>query len=571
MIESVGRYSILAEIGSGESSAVYRAVPSDGGEEVAIKVLHPHLAADPVIRRRFCRELEIARGFAHPNVLPVYELVAEGDLVASVMEYCPGGSLSESDPLGQARLVEVARDVASALAAAHARGIVHRDLRPAKLLLARGGRVKLCDFGSARVANMIGLTRSTMFSGLSEFTPPESLESPYADPRWDLFSFGATLYRLAAGRPHSRSSLADLVSGSRGSAERVETFNPGIESWLGDLIHSLLAPLSERPRSAEAVLAALDRGGGKAESALGGAKRSPSEALGDTEKRKACLFCGASMPFAAPICLACGEEDLIFERYSGWDAQSVIVSMIPENTEVLSRFMRNIRALADDPGLDFDFITEDARLYSSAEKAERVACPFKLMDGLSPQVADRVLDLITVIDGGKSLKASRQLQSKGLRRQRQAAQLYQARGTVVPLIVPRCCPRPSSGELSSYRAAAERAMSLADAEDRRLFASAVSTAASSREPRPSIDALSASIASILSEAASIRRGLESVSLGETYASIRDLDRAIEDSSDAYEIEDLMKRRRELEDLIERYHDEESAYARLVARAAAYRA
>jgi serine/threonine protein kinase len=560
-MERIGRYELVEEIGEGEVSTVYRARAEGARTDVAVKVLHPHLARDPVIRARFAREAEIARGLSHPNILRIYEHLGGEGGPAAVMEYCPGGSLDGSPPLSQAALLSTARQVASALAAAHAAGIVHRDVKPANLLVDASGVIKLGDFGSARVANLVGLTRSTMFAGGSEYAPPESLLSPFPDPRWDLYSLGATLYRLATGRPHGRATLAELagLAGAHATAaparEPIEALNPGIEPWLGEIVISLLAPLDERPRSAAELIAALDEGAGRRGSPKPGASS------------KACLFCGSRMAFEAPVCLSCGEEDIIFESYDAWDAQTIVVKKVPESARVLERFFRSLRAIARDPSLRFEFITEDRRLYSKEERGDRIDLPARLIDGLRPDIADRVIALLAVVEGGQSVTLSRVLSTKKLR----ASFGGSTKGKVSPLVVPRRCPAPKPEVLVAYRAAASKSLALGEAQDRGLFAAVLGAAGRRGEGEAAaVDELSAELYRILSEAAAIRKGLESVSLGESYAAIRELDRAIEETEDAYEAGELMRKRREIEDLIERYHAQEDAYSLLVERASSLR-
>jgi serine/threonine protein kinase len=556
----IGRYEIMEEIGSGGVSAVFRARAEGARADVAIKVLHPHLARDPVIRARFVREAEIARGLVHPGILPIYELLGGDDGPAAVMEYCPGGSLAGSPPLSQEALLSVARQAAGALAAAHAKGVVHRDVKPANLLVDAKGMIKLCDFGSARVANMVGLTRSTMFAGGSEYAPPESLLSPYADPRWDLYSLGATLYRLATGKPHSRASLAELAGPGRASAaagsarEPIERANPRIEPWLGEIVMSLLGPPDGRPRSAAELLDALGSGPGP-----GGGPRPEAPS-------KACLFCGARMGFDAPVCLSCGVEDIVIERYEAWDAQTILVKKVPERARVLERFFGTLRSIARDPSLRFEFITEDRRLYSKEERGNRIDLPARLLDNLRPEVADRLIDLLSVVEDGKSVALARVPTSKKVRGGGASRQ-----GKDAALVTPRRCPAPSPGTLAAYRAAAAKAKTLEEGQDRGLFA-AVIGAPGGGGPlgEVAMDELSAELCGILSEAARIRRGLESVSLGESYAAARELDRAIEETEDLYEADQLMKKRREIEDVIERYHAQEDAYSLLLERAAALR-
>lgn len=554
----IGRYELGELLGSGASASVYRARDPGNAEaaEVAIKVLHPHLAKDSIIRRRFLREAEIAGRLLHPRILPIYEVADGEEGPAAIMEYCPGGSLAEAGPLPQDRLVDIARSVAAALAAAHAQGVVHRDVRPAKLLVDRGGGIKLCGFGSARVSTMIGLTRSTMFTSRCEFTPPESLLAPYSDPRWDLYSLGATLRRLATGKSRgAEPSIADLVSGRAGAFDPSELTSIGIEGWFAGLIADLLKPIDERPRSAEEVLAVLNRGISRASIEV---EARPSI------RTKECLFCGAQMPFGSPLCLACGQEDIVIEPYEAWDAQSVIIQKIPENSQVMERLGRTIRALAGDPSLGFEFMTEDGRLYSAEEKKGKIALPARLVDDLSPAVADRIIDLLHVQIAGKAVTVTRKPTSSSRKTGRRSSSWRNA----AALITPRRCPKPEPLALAGLRSAASKALSLPEDADRGLYLAALSSPSASAEAgSEGFERLASSLCELLAEAAEIRRGLDSVSLGEAYASVREAERRIAESDDGFEIQGLIDRKLELERLIERYHEQDIEHALLVERAA----
>ena len=200
----IGNYEIKGVLGRGGMGVVLKAFDPALHRNVAIKVLSVSLATSGVARRRFLREARAAAAVVHEHVVAVYAVVESSGLPFLVMEYIPGRSLQERlDSQGALSLREVLRigmQTASGLAAAHAQGLVHRDVKPANILLENGiERVRLTDFGLARAAADAAMTQSGIVAGTPHYMAPEQARGEPTDPRADLFSLGSTLYAACAG------------------------------------------------------------------------------------------------------------------------------------------------------------------------------------------------------------------------------------------------------------------------------------------------------------------------------------------------------------------------------------
>ncbi|MGE5177941.1 MAG: protein kinase domain-containing protein [Bacteroidota bacterium] len=224
----LGTYEILALLGTGGMGEVYRARDLRLGREVAIKVLPPDVASHPDRLARFEREARTVAGLNHPNIVTLFSLEDEDGVRFLTMELIEGQSLStlvapQGTPL--ARLLELAIPLADALAAAHARRVVHRDLKPANVMVTREGRVKVLDFGLAKlVEEAKGADRSVatmetpisgegLVLGTIPYMAPEQIRGQAIDARSDLFALGVLLYELAAGRrPFVGATPADISS-----------------------------------------------------------------------------------------------------------------------------------------------------------------------------------------------------------------------------------------------------------------------------------------------------------------------------------------------------------------------
>jgi eukaryotic-like serine/threonine-protein kinase len=201
-----GRYELAGVIGRGGMGTVYEARDLVLGRSVAVKLLAGLLAdQDPTSIARFEREARAAAALNHPAVVAVYDTGEDDGARFIVMELISGRSLEailrEQGPLEPARAAEIAARVADALAAAHAAGIVHRDVKPANVMIADDGSVKVLDFGIARAIDGTTLTQNAMVLGTAAYMSPEQALGKPADERSDIYALGCVLYALITGRP----------------------------------------------------------------------------------------------------------------------------------------------------------------------------------------------------------------------------------------------------------------------------------------------------------------------------------------------------------------------------------
>jgi serine/threonine protein kinase len=199
------RYRLGERIARGGMGSVYRAVDGNLGREVAVKVLRRELADDPTFLERFRREARAAAALSHPGVAGVYDYGELGGSAFIVMELVEGETLAEriaaGGPLPWPEAFAIGEQVARALAAAHAHGLVHRDVKPANVLLGRGGRAKVTDFGIAKAASSATLTRTGMVLGSANYVAPEQAKGEDVGPAADQYSLGCVLFEAVTGRP----------------------------------------------------------------------------------------------------------------------------------------------------------------------------------------------------------------------------------------------------------------------------------------------------------------------------------------------------------------------------------
>ena len=261
-----GEYSLQRELGRGGMGIVYLARDVQLDRDVAIKVLPSHLAATDVSRERFVREARTAAGLSHPHIVPIHRVGAAAGFVYFVMSYVEGETLGErlrrDGPLSPADSMRVLREVAWALAYAHGRGIVHRDVKPDNILLeADTGRALVTDFGIAHGgATSLGDTDPGKIMGTANFMSPEQAAGEPIDGRSDLYSLGVVGYLTASGRlPFEASNLpALLVKQATEAAPSVLRAAPGLPPALAGAIDRCLArDPAERYPDGESLGAAL--------------------------------------------------------------------------------------------------------------------------------------------------------------------------------------------------------------------------------------------------------------------------------------------------------------------------
>jgi len=209
---SLAHYQVLEPLGKGGMGEVYTAEDQRLGRRVALKVLHPDLTADPRHLERFRREARAIAALNHPNIVTIHSVEEADGLHFLVLELVEGETLTEvlaaSSPMPLDRVLAIALALTEALEAAHARGIVHRDLKPRNIMVGRDGRIKVLDFGIARLTSGAkpeddtdsGLTRTGSVVGTTAYMSPEQIQGRPVDHRSDLFSLGIVLYEMATGQ-----------------------------------------------------------------------------------------------------------------------------------------------------------------------------------------------------------------------------------------------------------------------------------------------------------------------------------------------------------------------------------
>ncbi len=198
-----GRYRFTRVIASGGMATVWEGTDQVLSRKVAIKVLHPHLARDESFVRRFRGEAIAAARLAHPSIVSVYDTVSEDGIDAIVMELVSGttlrADLDQHGPLRLGAVLAIGAQVADALGAAHASGLVHRDVKPANILLSADGRVLVADFGIAKAAEGGDLTMDGSMIGTAKYLAPEQVQGTTVDARTDLYALGIVLYEALSG------------------------------------------------------------------------------------------------------------------------------------------------------------------------------------------------------------------------------------------------------------------------------------------------------------------------------------------------------------------------------------
>ncbi len=198
------RYLLEERIASGGMASVWRAHDEVLARTVAVKVLHDHLSSDAAFRERFRREAVTAARLAHPNIVSLYDTGTDGDQVYLVMEFVDGPTLrdviSEVGALEIGQVAAIGERVARALDYAHSRGLVHRDVKPANILIGQDGTVKVADFGIAKADQDSDLTRTGMVLGTAAYVAPEQVLANPLDGKADQYSLGCVLYEAVTGR-----------------------------------------------------------------------------------------------------------------------------------------------------------------------------------------------------------------------------------------------------------------------------------------------------------------------------------------------------------------------------------
>jgi serine/threonine protein kinase/Tol biopolymer transport system component len=265
---TVAHYRILDHLGTGGMGVVYKAADTKLERTVALKFLPYALTRDQRAKERFLQEARAASGLDHPNICTIHEVgeTAEGQLYLAMACY-DGETLGrriERGPLPVAEAIDIARQTAQGLAKAHRAGIVHRDVKPANLMLTADGLVKILDFGIAKLAKAAGATRVGFAVGTPAYMSPEQARGEDVDPRTDVWALGVVLYEmLTAERPFRGADREAVVAAlQRDEPPRLSTVRPEVPPELERIVGRMLAksPEDRYPNVAEALadLAALE-------------------------------------------------------------------------------------------------------------------------------------------------------------------------------------------------------------------------------------------------------------------------------------------------------------------------
>jgi tRNA A-37 threonylcarbamoyl transferase component Bud32 len=259
----VGGYRIVEAIGRGATSVVYRAQHVRLGRTAAVKLLAPTLEEDE-FRERFLRESKLAASLQHPSIVPVYDAGEEDGLLYIAMA-CVDGSdlktlLAQESRLPLRRALRIVGQIASALDAAHARGLVHRDVKPANILVGEGDRAYLSDFGVVKELAGAGMTRTGGFVGTIAYSAPEQIEGRDVDARADQYSLACVLYECLVGIPpfHRSSEIAVLNAHLHAAPPRLTKTAPDLPDELEPVLAKALSksPLDRYGSCGEFVAAA---------------------------------------------------------------------------------------------------------------------------------------------------------------------------------------------------------------------------------------------------------------------------------------------------------------------------
>ena len=305
------RFELVEELGRGGYSVVYAARDSKLDQEVAIKLLVPPPATAQTARERMRREAQAVRALSHPNIVRLYDYLEDGPWSFLVMERIEGDDLGvrlkRDGALPVDEVVKIGHGLASALAAAHDKGILHRDVKPQNVLLDSSGP-RLVDFGSAKGIGQT-MTRTGGLVGTIQYMAPELLVGKRPDARADVYALGVTLYMALTG------TLPDGATAHSPPTSLDEGFDPcdrkdGIPRWLGDVIARATA---SRPESRFPTAAAM----------ADALEKQIATPYGDGVRgRGSCLICGGPEPFGLSVCPSCGgvgsaeSDTLVFVKPS---------------------------------------------------------------------------------------------------------------------------------------------------------------------------------------------------------------------------------------------------------------
>jgi len=271
--QHLGPYRLINRVGVGGMGEVWRAEDTRLGRIVAIKVLPPSVVADVEATARLKREARTAAQLYHPSIATIHSIEQDGEHIFIVEEFVEGDSLTaviKRGGLSEAEICRIGRAVADALAEAHAKGIVHRDIKPDNIIVS-GSRVKVLDFGIAKQVGIVGasasdtptaafITQQGMILGTIHYMSPEQALGKSLDGRSDVFSLGVVLYEMATGRrPFAGETITETMTQIiRDEPAEPVLVNPGISPAMNEIIRRSLRKNPAERFTASALVSALD-------------------------------------------------------------------------------------------------------------------------------------------------------------------------------------------------------------------------------------------------------------------------------------------------------------------------
>ena len=243
------RYALVKEIGRGGYGSVWLVDDNFIKEQLVMKFLHPNLVSDEVAVERFVRELRLARKITHTNIIRLFDYLDLGPVAAISMEYFAGNALSviiHQGILEPARVVKLVSQISGALEVAHQADVIHRDMKPANILVDDYDNIKIVDFGIAAASKHAEsrLTRTGTLVGTPTYISPEQIQGKAVDGRTDLYSLGIMMYEMLSGQPPYRAEdpMALVFMHVEGNARRLDEVNPVVPKELADIVHNCIAP-----------------------------------------------------------------------------------------------------------------------------------------------------------------------------------------------------------------------------------------------------------------------------------------------------------------------------------------
>jgi len=265
--KTLGRYKVVSRIARGGMATVYKAWHPGLGRYVALKVLLPVFAQDEEFVKRFKQEAWAVAELDHPNIVRIYDAGKSGGYHYIAMEYFDGGSLKDlldrqgGRPLDLTTVLQIVRQIASALDYAHRRGIIHRDIKPSNILLTKDGRVVLADLGIAKAVAGAKLTKSLVRMGTPEYMSPEQGKGEEVDQRTDIYSLGVVIYEMLTGRVPFKGDIPWAVIHQHiyEMPPPLRSLNPRLPEGVAMVVHKALAKRPcERYSTAGELVQALE-------------------------------------------------------------------------------------------------------------------------------------------------------------------------------------------------------------------------------------------------------------------------------------------------------------------------